>query len=139
MAAGKRSKQQASSRDKRKATTQPVGDISELLTYWDRGFDLKNGYRGLVVEVIARENNVLAFYILDGEGNPQRKGGDSAFTINLDDGMEVWSSLPSTAQDVDPESSQRIGYLFVTDQWLGRHKGDVIALGGPKWPKNVSI
>lgn len=139
MAAGKRSKQ-ASSRDKRKATTQPVGDVSELLTYWDRGFDLKHGYRGLTVEVIARENNVLAFHILDAEGNPHRKGGEGAFTINLDDGMEAWSSLPSTAQDVDPESSQRIGYLFVTDQWLTRNKADVTVMGTPpKWPKISSI
>ena len=107
MAAGKRSTKSNSSRDKRKATTQPVGDVSELLTYWDRAFDLKNGYQGLVVEVIARENNVLAFYLLDDEGNPQRKGGEGAFTINLDDGMEAWSSLPSTAQEVDPESSPR--------------------------------
>ena len=140
MAAGKRSTKSNSSRDKRKATTQPVGDVSELLTYWDRAFDLKNGYQGLVVEVIARENNVLAFYLLDDEGNPQRKGGEGAFTINLDDGMEAWSSLPSTAQEVDPESSQRIGYLFVTGQWLARNKGDIKVMEGPgKWPKTASL
>lgn len=111
-----------------------------MLTYWDRGFDLKNGYQGLVVEVIARENNVLAFYILDAEGNPQRKGGEGAFTVNLDDGMEVWSSLPSTAQEVDPESSQRIGYLFVTKQWLGRNIGDIKLMAEPtKWPKGTSL
>lgn len=136
--AARRSKQ-SSSRDKRKATTQPVGDVSELLTYWDRGFDLKRGYQGLTVEVVGRENNVLSFYVLDGEGNQRRKGGEKPFTINLDDGMEAWSSLPSTAQDVDPESSQRIGYLFVTQQWLARHKAELALLGGPKWPKSASI
>lgn len=114
--------------------------MSELLTYWDRGFDLKNGYQGLVVEVVSRENNILAFFILDGEGNAQRKGGEAAFTINLDDGMEAWSSLPSTAQDVDPESSQRIGYLFVTSQWLARNKGDITVMAGPgKWPKAAAL
>ena len=114
--------------------------MSELLTYWDRGFDLKNGYQGLTVEVIGRENNVLFFYVLDAEGNPQRKGGEGAFTINLDDGMEAWSSLPSTAQDIDPESSQRIGYLFVTNQWLARNKGEIKLMAGPpKWPKTASI
>lgn len=139
MAAGKRSKQAASSRDKRKATTQPVGDVSELLTFWDRAFD-PDGYQGLTVEVIGRENNILSFYVLDGDGNPQRKGGEGAFTINLDDGMEAWSSLPSTAQDVDPESSQRVGYLFVTKQWLGRNKSGIKALAEPpKWPRAFSI
>jgi hypothetical protein len=114
--------------------------VSELLTFWDRAFDLKGGYRGLTVEVIGRENNVLSFYILDGDGNPQRKGGEGAFTINLDDGMEAWSSLPSTAQEVDPESSQRIGYLFVTNQWLARNKGDIKVMAEPpKWPKVTSI
>lgn len=138
--AAKRSKGSTPSRDKRKATTQPVGDVSELLTFWDRGFDLKNGYRGLTVEVVGRENNVIAFYILDGEGNAQRKGGDGAFIANLDDGMETWSSLPSTAQEVDPESSQRIGYLFVTEQWLERNKGQFKLMeGGGKWPRNVSL
>jgi hypothetical protein len=111
-----------------------------LLTFWDRGFDLKNGYQGLVVEVIKRENNVLSFYVLDGEGNQQRKGGEGAFTINLDDGMEAWSSLPSTAQDIDTESSQRIGYLFVTKQWLARNGGIKVMEGGPgKWPKNTAL
>jgi hypothetical protein len=136
MAASKRSKQGASSRDKRKATTQPVGDVSELLTFWDRAFDLKNGYQGLIVEVVNRENNVLSFFILDDEGNPQRKEGEHPYTINLDDGMEAWSSLPSTAQEVDPESSQRVGYLFVTKQWLNRNIGDIKVMAGPgKWPK----
>ncbi len=136
MAAAKRSKVKASSRDKRKATTQPVGDVSELLTFWDRAFDLANGYQGLVVDVVSRENNVLEFFILDGEGNPQRKEGEHPFTINLDDGMEAWSSLPSTAQEVDPESSQRIGYLFVTQQWLKRNLGDITLMEGPgKWPR----
>ena len=140
MAAKKSNKASTSSRDKRKATTQPVGDVSELLTYWDRGFDLTNGYQGLVVEVIGRANNVLTFFILDGEGNTQRKGGEDPFTINLDDGMEAWSSLPSTAQEVDPESSQRIGYLFVTGQWLGRNRVDTTALRGPgKWPRTASL
>lgn len=135
----KGSKPSGSSRDKRKATTQPVGDVSELLTYWDRGFDLKRGYQGLTVEVVGRENNVLSFYVLDGEGNQQRKGGEKPFTINLDDGMEVWSSLPSTAQDADPESSQRIGYLFVTHQWLARNKAELGVLEGPKWPRTASL
>lgn len=137
--AAKRSKQ-SGSRDKRKATTQPVGEVSELLTYWDRAIDLKNGYQGLKVEVVDRQNNVLSFYVLDAEGNHQRKAGEEAFTINLDDGMEVWASLPSTAQDIDPESSQRIGYLFVTQQWLARNKTDIKILGpGDKWPKTISI
>lgn len=114
--------------------------MSELLTFWDRAFDLKGGYRGLTVEVTGRENNVLSFYILDGDGNPQRKGGEGAFTINLDDGMEAWSSLPSTAQEVDPESSQRIGYLFVTRQWLDRNKSGIKLLAEPpKWPKFTSL
>ncbi|MDP3152405.1 MAG: hypothetical protein Q8N23_07025 [Archangium sp.] len=128
------------SRDKRKSTTQPVGEVSELLTFWDRAFDLKNGYRGLTVEVLERKNNVLSFYVLDEEGNPQRREGELPFTINLDDGMEVWSSLPSTAQDVDPESSQRIGYLFVGKQWLVRHQGDIrVKGGGAKWPVKASL
>lgn len=111
-----------------------------MLTFWDRAFDLKNGYQGLVVEVIGRENNVLSFYILDGEGNPQRKGGEGAFSINLDDGMEAWGSLPSTAQEADPESSQRIGYLFVTKAWLDRNIGDIKVMAGPpKWPVKYSL
>lgn len=136
MAPAKRTRQRASSRDKRQATTQPVGDFSELLTFWDRAFDLKSGYQGLIVEVVSRENNVLSFFILDGEGNPRRKEDEHAFTINLDDGMEAWSSLPSTAQDVDPESSQRTAYLFVTKQWLKRNIGAITVMEGPgKWPK----
>jgi hypothetical protein len=139
--AAKRSKGSTPSRDKRKATTQPVGDVSELLTFWDRAFDLRNGYRGLVVEVVGRENNVIAFYILDSEGNPQRKDGDGAFIANLDDGMETWSSLPSTAQEVDPESSQRIGYLFVTEAWIERNAKGIKLMdsGGGKWPRITSI
>lgn len=126
-------------RDKRKATTQPVGELRELLPYWDRSFELKNGYQSLVVEVIGRENNTLTFYILDGQGNPQRKAGTEPYTINLDDGMEVWSSLPSTAQDVDPESSQRTGYLFVTKAWLERNRVQGLLRGGGKWPTSVSL
>lgn len=138
MAASRNKK--SGSRDKRKSTTQPVGNIGELLSFWDRAFDLKNGYRGLTVEVIKREDNVLSFFILDQEGNPQRKKGEDAFAINLDDGMEAWSSLPSTAQDVDPESSQRIGYLFVTKQWLDRNIGDLKVMdGGNKWPIRSSL
>jgi hypothetical protein len=136
--AAKRSKG-SSSRDKRKATTQPVGDVAELLTFWDRAFD-EGGYLGLTVEVIGRENNILSFHVLDPDGNPQKKSGEGAFTINLDDGMECWSSLPSTAQEVDPESSQRIGYLFVSRTWLGRNKSGLRAMAEPpKWPKNTSL
>ncbi len=110
-----------------------------MLTFWDRAFDLKGGYHGLVVEVIGRENNVIAFYILDAEGNPQRKGGEDAFTVNLDDGMQVWSSLPSTAQDVDPESSQRIGYLFLSPNWLKTNTSTIKLTEPPKWPRTLSI
>ena len=132
-------KKQIGKEDKLKATTQPVGDVSELLAFWDRGFDLQNGYRGLTVAVTGRKNNVLSFSILDGSGKAQRKANGKDFSINLDDGMEVWSSLPSTAQDVDPESSQRIGYLFVSSHWLARNQGDVQVMEGPKWPKGASI
>ncbi len=138
MAAARRNT--SGSRDKRKSTTQPVGNVDELITFWDRAFDLKNGYRGLTVEVLERENNILSFYVLDPEGNPQRRKGELPFTINLDDGLEVWSSLPSTAQDVDPESSQRIGYLFVGKQWLDRHEGEFqLKDGGSKWPIRTSL
>lgn len=130
---------QAGNRNKTKATTQPVRDISELVGHWARGIDLENGYQGLSVEVIGRKDNVLSFYILDSRGKAQRKAGSKAFTINLDDGMEAWSSLPSTAQGVDPESSQRIGYLFVTPQWLARNRGDLTVMVGPKWPSSISI
>jgi hypothetical protein len=140
MAASRNKPSTSGSRDKRKSTTQPVGNITELLTFWDRAFDLKNGYRGFPVEVLKREDNILYFFVLDGEGNPQRRSGEEPFSINLDDGMEVWSSLPSTAQDVDPESSQRIGYLFVGKQWLDRYgKEFVLREGGSKWPIRSSL
>ena len=125
--------------DKLKSTTQPVGDITELLAFWDRQFDLENGYRGLTVEVTGRKNNVLSFSIIEGGGKAHRRAGGKDFTINLDDGLEAWSALPSTAQDCDPESSQRVGYLFVTQAWLTRNQGDIQLMDLPKWPRGASI
>lgn len=130
-------------RDKREATTQPVKDVSQLIAHWDRDFavfgDLDGGYRGLTVEVVTRTNNVISFNILDAKGTATKKvkAGEGAFSINLDDGLQAWSDLPSTAQIVDPESSQRIGYLFVTPAWLSRNK--VALEGPPKWPIRTAL
>jgi hypothetical protein len=131
------------SRNKREATTAPVKLVSELVAHWDRDFaisgvELTGGYRGLMVEVVGRTDNVISFNVLDAKGAPIKKvkAGEGAFSINLDDGLQAWSALPSTAQDVDPESSQRVGYLFVTPDWISRNK---IAMDGPKWPRGTSI
>jgi hypothetical protein len=134
-----KAKKQVGKQDKLKSTTQPVGDISELLAFWDREFDLDDGYRGLTVEVTGRKNNVLSFAIVEGSGKSHRRATGKDFSINLDDGMEAWSSLPSTAQDCDPESSQRVGYLFVTQAWLTRNQGDIKVMELPKWPRIASI
>lgn len=124
--------------DKRVSTTQPVADQSQLIAFWNRAFN-ETGYRELVVRVTGRTDNVLSFQILDGDRVLTRNGTD--FTINLDDGLEAWSSLPSTAQNVDPESSQRVGYLFVTEAWLLRQgSGGPRGLeGGGKWPPRTSL
>lgn len=116
--------------DKSQATVQPVRKDTELLEPWDRDIDLKDGYRGLTVQVIKRENNVITFTILN-------EGVGGEHTINLDDGVVVWGSLPSTAQRVDCESSQRIGYLFVTPGWMVDN--GVVVTEPPKWPRNTSL
>jgi|GEM_PF-6046385 hypothetical protein len=132
-------RKQSGTRDKRVATTQPVQDVTELRGFWDRLFD-PEGYRELVVEVIGRQNNELFFFVLDSEGARERHNGGNEFSINLDDGSLAWSSLPSTAQWVDPESSQRIGYLFVTEVWIKENLGAArLKSGGAKWPKNTSL
>jgi hypothetical protein len=140
MAAGRRksAKTGSGTQDKRLATTMPVADQSELRGYWNRAFS-ETGYHELVVRVTTRTDNVISFQIL-AEEQVITRGGDD-FTINLDDGNEVWSSLPSTAQDIDPEASQRVGYLFVTEQWLERQRrGGAKVLGGPgKWPAKTSL
>ncbi len=125
------------------ATTAPVKAVSELLTHWDRefvvsGLELKGGYRRLTVEVVSRANNVIGFNILDASGKVKKAKAVGAYSINLDDGLQAWSDLPSTAQFVDPESSQRIGYLFVSELWLERNL-KLMDSGGGKWPKSVSI
>ena len=129
-------------RNKREATTAPVKLVSELVAHWDRdvsmtGEQLSGGYRGLSVEVVGRANNVLSFYVLDPNGKAKGVKAGAPFTVNLDDGLEVWSDLPSTAQSVDPESSQRIGYLFLAPAWFARNKA--VAMDGPKWPRGYSI
>lgn len=137
--AASRGRKGSSSPNKRESVTRPVTDFAELTQYWDRAFALEGGYRGLSVEVVGRDNNVLSFYVLSGEGKLLKKGKEP-FVVNLDDGMEAWSSLPSTAQQVDPESSQRIGYLFVTSAWLDRNKKSLTLLGEPiKWPRLTSL
>lgn len=127
-------------RDKRISTIKPVKEMSELSGFWDRAFELENGYRELVVEVIGRDNNTLFFFVLDEDGNRRKTLGAQELSINLDDGMTCWSSLPSTAPQVDPESAQRIGYLFVTDAWIKENLGPIKVFGGGvKWPKNTSL
>lgn len=129
-------------RDKKLATTAPVKAVSELLTHWDRDFamvgqELSGAYHRLTVEVVGRANNVLSFNILESSGKAKKVKAGGAYSINLDDGLQAWSDLPSTAQFVDPESSQRIGYLFVTSDWLGRNK--VLMEGPNKWPRAASL
>lgn len=127
-------------RDKRTSSTLPVKEPAELSGFWDRHIDLRNGYRELVVEVIGRDNNTLFFFILDEDGNRRTTRGAQELSVNLDDGATCWSSLPSTAPMVDPESAQRIGYLFVTDKWIEEHVGPVKVFGGGvKWPRNISL
>jgi hypothetical protein len=116
--------------DKKEATVHPVRLETELLDPWDREIDLENGYRGLSVAVIEREDNVITFTILN-----ESVGGE--YSINLDDGLVVWGSLPSTAQRVDVESSQRIGYLFVTPDWMTNNGVTLAEL--PKWPRITSL
>ncbi len=122
--------------NKRDSSTQPVAEPDELLAYWDRAF-AAGGYFRMIVRVTGREDNTLRFKIIQGPEEKTGRGG-APFSVNLDDGEEAWGSLPSTAQLVDPESSQRVGYLFVTKKWLGRQQGVVLA-GGGKWPIKTSL
>jgi hypothetical protein len=132
-------------RNKQEATTAPVKAVGELITHWDRDFaiagvEVTGGYRRLTIEVVSRANNVISFNILDSSGKGKKVKAGGAYTINLDDGLQAWSDLPSTAQFVDPESTQRIGYLFVTPEWLGRNKIDTKLMEGPnKWPRLASL
>ncbi len=113
--------------NKRLTTTEPVKAVSELLTFWDRAF-APDGYVGLIVEVVSRQDNVITFTVA---------GSQALHTANLDDGLEAWGSLPSTAQSVDPQSSQRTGYLFVSKPYLTR-KG-LAPAEPPKWPRGLSL
>ena len=146
MAAKKRA--QGTNEDKRNTTTEPVADTSQLLPYWNRTC-LKIGYHGLIVEVTARSENTITFKVLgvapppDPGAKPRAKPkakSETEYSINLDDGTLAWGSLPSTAQRVDVESSQRVGYLFVSQAWLDEHPQ---ACGPkaepPKWPRNFSL
>lgn len=139
--AAKRSKRiSTGAQNKEDATTQPVKLETELVAYWDREFDYTNGYFGLTVEVVSRVNNILTFTVLGeaakaGKGKSKRKT-TTTHEINLDDGTQVWSALPSTAQEIDPESSQKVGYLFVSKPWLELNEP---TREPPKWPRTLSI
>ncbi|MFZ5445943.1 MAG: hypothetical protein ACOZQL_38475 [Myxococcota bacterium] len=125
--------------NKMEATTSPVKDITELGAYWDRAFNLDGGYRAVAVEVVSRENNVITFNVIEVRSGKRLNKAASPLSVDLDDGTVVWSSLPSTAQMVDPESSQRIGYLFLTEAWIKEHIGQQQLKSGGKWPRVSSL
>ena len=139
--ASRKQKVSPGNRDKRTATIKPVKDVGELNGFWDRSFELTDGYREAVVEVVERKNNVLTFFLLDPASGERR--GTEPLSVNLDDGTQCWSALPSTAQDVDPESSQRSGYLFLAPAWIKRVIGPLKVFEGPgggiKWPRSLSL
>lgn len=118
--------------NKRLTTTEPVTEKSQVLTFWDREL-APEGYRGLFVEVVGRKDNVISFKVLDADGN----ASVTVYSVNLDDGLEAWGSLPSTAQEVDVQSSQRVGYLFVSTPYLERNS--LAPAEPPKWPRHLSI
>lgn len=136
-------------RDKAKATTKPVKSVDDLKGLWDRTFGT---YRVVVVEVYDRKGSLLDFDIVLDPATAKRKtkGGGrqrraaAPYTIDLDDGANVWGDLPSTAQLVDPNSDERIAYLCINENWLYENLPDTTVMGGgggagPKIPSIVSL
>lgn len=126
--------------DKKKATTKPVAKVDQLKGLWDRQWSV---YRPLVVKVTARKGSLLTFQIVI---DPSGATGTEAHTLNLDDGANVWSDLPSTAQLVEPGSGDDLGYLLVNQNWLfeNAEPSTTRALLGatadpPKIPKSYSL
>jgi hypothetical protein len=127
--------------DKKNATTTAVSSIDELKGLWDRQWGV---YLPLVVKVTKRVGSVLTFRIvLAPNGTP----GTTEYDVDLDEGRNVWSDLPSTAQFAKPGGDD-IGYLLVNQNWLfengaavdlKRVFGGKGGAAGPKLPQWFSL
>jgi hypothetical protein len=126
-------------RDKSKATTEPVAAVADLKGLWDREFGV---YRPVVAKVTGRKGSMISFEIII---DPDGSTDGATYTVDLDDGGNVWGDLPSTAQLVDPTSEEQIGYLLLNQNWIYENvtSGRVAPLDGPgdppKIPKNYSL
>lgn len=131
-------------RDLNDATTTPVTDVAQLQGLWDREVGV---YRMCVVRVTARQGSLISFQIVIGAAPsmlPQGTANGAAYTVDLNDGRNVWSELPSTAQLVVLPTTENIGYLGLNEDWLLENVGDSGGLRGggdgvPKFPKNLSL
>ena len=128
---------------KSKATTKPVASVDDFEGLWDRQWGV---YTPLVVQVIKRKKDELTFKIVL---DPTGATGKKQYTVDLDDGTNVWGDLPSTAQLVDLETDEdaNLGYLLLNQYWLFENVDaselKVVFGGGsggtPKVPKSLSL
>lgn len=109
------------------ATIVPVASYTQLDGFWNL---LRNVYRAVIVQVDSRTGTSIEFYILSPvDGQPFDNGsGPELFPVDLQDGTDTYPYFPSTAQLISLPTSNDIGYLLLScdylDQALGVHVDD---------------
>lgn len=125
--------------DQGNATTTPVSSYTQLDGFWNL---LRNTYRVVIVEVTSRSGTVIEFFILDpDDGQPFDDGGGPAtFQVDLDEGTDTYPYFPSTAQLIDPQVTDVIGYLLLSEEYLDQALGqDVPNYASGKLPPGCSL
>ncbi|MGV3625637.1 MAG: hypothetical protein ACO1OB_32805 [Archangium sp.] len=121
------------------ATTTPVASYTQLDGYWNL---MRNVYRPVIVQVDSRSGTVIEFFILSpDDGQPFDDGGGPAlFEVDLDNGDDTYPYFPSTAQQITLPSSNDVGYLLLSCEYLDDALGgDVDDYAGDKMPPGCSL